>query len=288
MSAIIWDKVGEREYETGVDHGVLYIPDEAGNYDTGVAWNGLVSVTESPSGAEASPQYADNIKYLNLVSAEDFGATIEAFTYPEEFGQCDGTASPVDGVQLGQQGRRSFGLSYRTKVGNDTVGQDYGYKIHLIYGALAAPSEKAYQTINDSPEALTFSWAVTTSPVGVAGFKPTAQITINSTKVNSVALAQLEQLLYGSAGVDPELPQPADVLALFGGTVTTVTPTAPTYNSGTHVITIPTVTGVEYLIDGEVVSGTVTITTDTVVTARPTAGKIFPPVTDDDWFFDFV
>lgn len=288
MSAIIWDKVGERQYETGVDHGVLYIPDEAGNYDTGVAWNGLVSVTESPSGAEASPQYADNIKYLNLVSAEDFGATIEAFTYPEEFGQCDGTASPTAGVQLGQQGRRTFGLSYRTKIGNDTVGQDYGYKIHLIYGALAAPSEKAYQTINDSPEALTFSWAVTTSPVGVDGFKPTAQITINSTQVNEVALGQLEQLLYGTVGVDPELPSPAEVLALFEGTVTTVTPTAPTFNSSTHVITIPTVTGVEYLIDGEVVSGTVTITADTVVTARPTSGNIFPPVTDDDWFFDFV
>ena len=288
MSAIIWDKVGEREYETGVDHGVLYIPDENGVYDAGVAWNGLVSVTESPSGAEASPQYADNIKYLNLVSAEEFGATIEAFTYPEEFGQCDGTASPVEGVQLGQQGRSTFGLSYRTKIGNDTVGQDYGYKIHLIYGALAAPSEKAYQTINDSPEALTFSWAVTTSPVGVDGFKPTAQITINSTKVSAVALGQLEQLLYGSAGVDPQLPAPEDVLALFSGTVTTVNPAAPTYNSSTHVITIPTVSGVEYMIDGEVVSGTVTITADNVVTARPTSGKIFPEVVDDDWYFDFV
>jgi hypothetical protein len=288
MSQLTWDQVSERYYETGVDHGVLYLPDDMGVYNQGVAWNGLVTVTESPSGAAASPQYADNIKYLNLVSAEDFGATVEAFTYPEEFGECDGTASPSMGLSLGQQGRKSFGLSYRTKVGNDTLGQDYGYKIHLIYGALAAPSEKAYATINDSPAALTFSWALTTSPVDVPGFKPTALITIDSTKVGGAALAQLEQVLYGSAGVDPRLPSPAEVLAFFEGSVSTVTPTAPTFNSGTHVITIPSVTGVQYKIDGKVVSGTKTITTDTVVTANPAPGYIFPEVTDDDWFFDFV
>src|SRR5690606_35515536 len=172
MARVTWDQVGERLYETGVDHGVLYLRNETGDYDTGVAWNGLVSVTESPTGAESNPQYADNIKYLNLVSAEEFGATIEAFTYPEEFAQCDGTAAPAAGVYVGQQPRRTFGLSYRTQVGNDIDGTDHGYKLHLIYGALAAPSEKAYNTINDSPEAITFSWELTTTAVEVPGLKP--------------------------------------------------------------------------------------------------------------------
>lgn len=218
MAVLTWDQSGERLYETGVDKGVLYIPDVTGEYVTGFAWNGLVTVTESPSGAESSPQYADNIKYLNLVSAEDFGATIEAFTYPEEFGQCDGTAQPEPGVFVGQQGRKSFGLCYRTKIGNDIAGSDHGYKLHLIYGATAAPSEKAYSTINDSPEAITFSWEVTTIPVSVAGgLKPTAQITIDSTLVQPADLAALETLLYGATSVEPELPLPDAVIALFEG-----------------------------------------------------------------------
>lgn len=289
MAKLAWDNTGERFYETGVDHGVLYIPNNAGVYNNGVAWNGLTTVTESPSGAEATAMYADNIKYLNLISAEAFDATIEAFTYPEEFGQFDGTDSPVPGLMVGQQSRRSFGLSYRTRVGNDVGGSDYGYKLHLIYNATAAPSEKAYGTINDSPEAITFSWALSTTPTsaGVA-LKPTAQLTIDSTKVGAAALTVLEDALYGTAGVDPRLPTPVEVLDIFAGSTAVATPTAPTFNSSTHVITIPTVTGVEYLVDGAVVSGTVTITEDTVVTARATAGYRFPAVTDDDWYFDFV
>lgn len=215
MVALTWDNVGERVYETGVDHAVLYIPSDLGVYDTGFAWNGLTSVTESPSGAEASPQFADNIKYLNLVSAEQYGGTIEAFTYPEEFGQCDGTAAPKKGVLLGQQARRTFGLAYRTLIGNDIEGTEFGYKLHLIYGALAAPSEKAHTTVNDSPEAIAFSWAITTSPVAVTGSKPVSSITIDSTKVDPADLLALEALLYGAALIEPALPLPDAVLALF-------------------------------------------------------------------------
>ena len=214
MTKLTWDKVGERYYETGVSKGVLYIPDNAGVYDNGVAWNGLTTVTESPSGAEATPLYADNIKYLNLTSAEEFGATIEAYTYPPEFGQFDGTASPTSGVYVGQQSRKTFGLSYQTRLGNDVDGADYGYKIHLIYGALAAPSEKAYATINDSPEAITFSWELSTTAVDAGpDLKPTAQLVIDSTKVDAAALASLEDALYGTAGTNPRLPSPEDVLA---------------------------------------------------------------------------
>lgn len=218
---LTWDKVGERVYETGIDRGVLYLPDEAGAYSSGYAWNGLVSVTESPSGAEPSPQYADNIKYLNLISAEEFGGTIEAFTYPDEFAQCDGSAEPSPGVAIGQQNRRTFGLSYRTKVGTD-LSPDAGYKLHLVYGALAAPSEKAYATINDSPEALTFSWEISTTPVEVTGFKPTAVLTVDSTKAAAEDLTQLETMLYGTdgdPGAGPSLPLPNEVIALFGALV---------------------------------------------------------------------
>lgn len=288
MSKLIWDQVGHRYYETGVNRGVLYLPNGGGVYDSGFAWNGLTTVTESPSGAEATPQYADNIKYLNLISAEQFGATIEAFTYPVEFEECDGTASPQPGVAIGQQRRKPFGMSYQTRLGNDLDGVDYGYKIHLIYGALAAPSEKAHTTINDSPEAITFSWSVTTTPVDVTGYKPTAKITIDSTKVSPTALAALEDFLYGTVGADPMLPSPDAVLALFTGTVTTVTPTAPTYNSTTDVITIPTVTGVEYRINNLPVTGGITITESTVVKAYPLNGYKFPPVSDNDWLFTFV
>ena len=215
MAALVWDQTGERVYETGVDHGVLYIPDAGGDYDTGFAWNGLTAVTESPSGAEASPQYADNIKYLNLVSAEEFSATLEAFTYPDEFGQCDGTATPQPGVLIGQQTRKTFGLSYRTKVGNDVDGSDHGYKLHLLYGCLASPSEKAYSTINDSPEAITFSWEITTTPVLVTGKNPTSLIVIDSRTANSTDLAALEIILYGDVATEPRLPTPNEIVTLF-------------------------------------------------------------------------
>lgn len=214
MSKLVWDKTGERLYETGVKNGVLYVFDN-GTYGNGVAWNGLTAVTESPSGAEATPLYADDIKYLNLMSAEEFGATIEAYTYPEEFAQCNGEGVLVDGVVIGQQARKTFGLCYRTVVGNDTDGADHGYKLHIIYGALAAPSERAYATINDSPEAITFSWEVTTTPVGVEGFKPTASVTIDSTKCDAEKLAALEAKLYGSESEEPSLPLPDEIKTLM-------------------------------------------------------------------------
>jgi hypothetical protein len=216
MSKLVWDETGKRFYETGVSQGVLYPTKTGGTYDKGVAWNGLTAVTESPSGAEASPIYADNIKYLNLVSAEEFGATIEAYTYPDEFAACDGSAEIAPGVLIGQQNRKTFGLCYRTVLGNDADGNDYGYKLHLIYGALAAPSEKGYSTINDSPEAITFSWEVTTTPVNVPGFKPTAQITIESKKVDATKLTALEAILYGGTDTEPRLPLPDEIITLLG------------------------------------------------------------------------
>ena len=217
MSKITWDNVGERYYETGVKQGVLYPMQSGGVYTKGVAWNGLTAVTESPSGAEASPLYADDIKYLNLMSTEEFGGTIEAYTYPDEFAACDGSAALAAGVMIGQQKRNTFGLCYRTTLGNDTDGNDFGYKLHLIYGCLAAPSEKAYATINDSPEAITFSWEFTTTPVSVTGFKPTSQITIDSTKVDADKLAALEAILYGADAAEAKLPLPDEVAALMAG-----------------------------------------------------------------------
>lgn len=219
MPKITWDQTGERFYETGVDHGVLYIPTSTGAYEGGVAWNGLTAITESPSGAEPNPQYADNIKYLNLVSIEEFGATIEAFTYPVEFEQCDGTAEVAPGVTVGQQGRKTFGLSYRTLIGNDVDATDHGYKLHLIYGAMAAPSEKSRATINDSPEAMTFSWELTTTAVDVPGKKPTASLTIDSTRVAEGQLAAIEAILYGADANEPRMPLPAEVIELLGGTL---------------------------------------------------------------------
>ena len=214
MTALVWDDTGNRLYETGVDRGVLYIP-TAGVYDDGVAWNGLTAVTESPSGAEATPIYADNIKYLNLVSAEEFSCTLEAYTYPDEFLQFDGGANPVAGVTVGQQNRTTFGLSYRTLIGNDVDGTDHGYRLHLVYGCLAAPSEKAYATVNDSPEAITFSWEVSTTPVSVTGLKPTSVVTIDSTLVQPADLTAFETILYGDVGTDPALPLPDAVVAAF-------------------------------------------------------------------------
>lgn len=214
MPKITWDKTGDRLYETGVNKGVLY-PFSGSAYNKGVAWNGLTAVTESPSGAEATPLYADNIKYLNLVSAEEFGATIEAYTYPDEFAACNGEAELAKGVSIGQQARQTFGMSYQTKIGND-VNSELGYKIHIIYGALAAPSEKAYSTVNDSPEAITFSWEVTTTPVEVTGFKPTAYVVIDSTKVEAEKLALLEAKLYGSESEEATLPLPDEIVSIVG------------------------------------------------------------------------
>lgn len=213
--ALTWDDTGKRFYETGVKKGALYLQDESGNYPTGVAWNGLTAVTESPSGAEPTPLYADDIKYLNLYSVEEFGATIEAYTYPEEFAACDGSAELVKGVKIGQQDRKTFGLSYVTTKGNDVDGNAHGYLIHLIYGCMASPSEKAYATVNDSPEAITFSWELTTTPVSVEGFKPTASIVIDSTTVDADKLKAFEKILYGSDTAAARLPLPSEVKTTF-------------------------------------------------------------------------
>ena len=215
MSKLVWDQIGERFYETGVSQAALYVQ-EGGAYPKGVAWSGITAVTESPSGAEASPLYADNIKYLNLIGNEEFGATIEAYTYPEEFAQCDGSASLATGVTIGQQKRKSFGLVFKTLLGNDTDGTEHGYKLHMIYGATAAPSEKAYATVNESPEAITMSWEVTTIPVNVAGFKPTSIVTIDSTKADPTKLAELEAILYGSEDEEARLPLPDEVAQIMG------------------------------------------------------------------------
>lgn len=295
MTRVTWDAVGSRLYETGVDHGMLYLQNPvSGLYDIGYAWNGLTTVTESPSGAEPTPQYADNIKYLNLLSYEEFGGTIEAFMYPDQFAQCDGTAAPEPGVYLGQQNRRSFGLSYRTKLGNDLQGNDYGYKLHLVYGALASPSEKAYSTINDSPEAINFSWDFTTTPTDVGTinsvtYKPTSYMCIDSSKVSSARLSDLENFLYGTVGTDPSLPLPANVVATFSGSLTSVTPTPPTYDNSTDVVTIPSITGVTYrrLDTNAVVTGTFVISASLVIKAYPNLGYKFPAVVDDDWLITF-
>ena len=219
MAALEFDKLGEHIYETGVEKGVLY-PFTAGAYSKGVAWNGLINVTESPSGAEPTPLYADNIKYLNLMSVEEFGASIEAYTYPDEFAECDGSAALGVGVSIGQQTRKAFGMCYKTKIGNDILGEDYGYKLHLIYGCMAKPSEKAHATTSDSPEAATFSWELTTTPIAVPGFKPTASLTIDSTKVTAAKLAAIEDKLYGTGDIntimyEPTLLTPTEIKAIL-------------------------------------------------------------------------
>ena len=212
---LTWNAAGTRKFETGVSKGALYVQSSNGSYPLGVAWNGLTGVTESPSGAEATPFYADNIKYLNLLSNEEFGATIEAFTYPDEFAACDGSAEAIPGVMVGQQARKTFGLVYKTQLGDDIDGQDAGYKLHLVYGCKAAPSEKAYTTINDTPEAITFSWQLTTTPVAVANLKPTACLIIDSTTVDPVKLALLEDELFGTETDPANLPLPDAVIALL-------------------------------------------------------------------------
>ena len=215
MSKIVWDAIGEHTFETGVRNGVLYLKDAEGAYNTGVAWNGLTSVSESPEGAEATDLYADDIKYLTLMSAENFKATIEAYTYPVEFEECDGSATIANGVVIGQQSRKPFGLCYRTAIGNDTDGNEHGYKLHIVYGCQASPSEKQYSTINDSPEAITFSWEVNTTPVNVTGKKPTATLIIDSTKADKAKLTALEAILYGSEQTEPRLPLPDEIATLM-------------------------------------------------------------------------
>ena len=235
MSKIIWDEDSKRTYETGVSKGVLYPIQEDGQYTLGVAWNGLTAITESPSGAEATPMYADNIKYLNLISAEEFGATVEAYTYPDEFEACDGSAELQPGVSIGQQDRKKFGMSYVTVLGNNEKGNSYGYKLHLIYGATAAPSEKAYNTINDSPEAITFSWELSTTPVSVENMKPTASVTIDSTKVDKEKLEILEGILYGSKSENPRLPLPDEIAEIFKEDIQTLRSTPSVINGASNV-----------------------------------------------------
>lgn len=292
MTKLEWDKVGDRRYKTGVSKGVLFIPAADGTYPagSGVAWSGLTAITESPSGAEATKIYADNIVYANLVSVEEFGGTIEALYYPDEWAQCDGSATPQAGVSVGQQARKSFGLAYRTEIGSD-LNSGLGYEIKLVYGALASPSEKNNNTINDTPEAAPFSWEFSTTPVAVTGLKPTAILTIDSTKVNPVNLAALEDAIYGTAGTNSRLPQPDEVIAMFAGSQTAVTPTAPTATAA-GVITIPTVTGVQYrrADTNAVVTGTVTISggigSSLMIRANPASGAYkFAPNVDDDWLF---
>ena len=215
MSKLVWDQFGKRLYETGVDHGVLYPIQTGGVYSKGVAWNGLTAVAESPSGADVNDIYADNMKYLGLVGAEKFGATVEAYTYPDEFAECDGSVELVKGATIGQQNRKVFGMVYRTVVGNDVDGNEHGYKLHLIYGATAAPSEKAYNTINEDPEAITFSWELSTTPVNVTGHKPTASLTIDSTKADPAKLAELEKILFGDTETEPRLPLPDEIAQLL-------------------------------------------------------------------------
>lgn len=290
MAVLSWDGIGEKRYESGVDHGVLYPLDaNTGLYTPGVAWNGLTAVNEKPGGAAANPQFADNIKYLNLLSAETFGGTIEAFTYPDEFGPCDGTDLPTPGVAVGQQGRQTFGLCYRTKVGTD-VSADAGFKLHLVYGCLASPSEKDYSTINDSPAAVGFSWDFDATPVAATGLEPTALIVLDSTVVDATALSNLMDDLYGTVGTDPVLPPPDTVLAFFTGTITDITLSPATFD-GAHTITIPTQTGVKYYVDGvEHAAGSVVLTTGQkkVVSAVAQPGYHFNTPVVTSWLFTFV
>jgi hypothetical protein len=287
VTQLTWDPTGHRLYEAGISKGVLYLPDVSGNYNEGYAWNGLTKVTEKPTGAVATPQYADNAMYLNLVSTERFDADIEAFTYPDQFAACDGSVALEPGLMLGQQPRKTFGLSYRTEVGNDLAGTQYGYKLHMVYNCLAAPSQRDYQSINDNPNAIALTWAVSTTPIAVPGFKNASTLTVDSTKVDAAALANLEAFLYGTVGQDPQLPSIQAIQAIFAGTVITVTPVIPTYTSATHTITIPTVTGVTYYINGLPVTGSVVIAANTIVTAQPNVGYQFAANVDNDWEIDF-
>lgn len=290
MPVLMWDQTGEKVYENGVEKGVFYTVNGAGVYNNGYAWNGLISVTESPSGAEVNKQYADNRVYVSLRSAEEFGGTVEAFTYPQEsIPALDGSATPTLGVAVGQQGRPTFGMSYITKVGND-LNPDAGEKIHLIYGASANPSEKNYTTVNESPEAATFSWELTTSPVDVGTvnaveYKPVSTITIDTRLEDPDAVATLKEFLHGTAGSDPSLPSPAAVITIFTSTTIEVTPTEPSYDTGTDIMTVPSIAGVEYYMDDELLAAGAqpAFTENHMVEARPAIGYKFPPNVDTDW-----
>lgn len=288
MTQLVWNQPGERVFELGTDRGVLYHKDINGVYTDGEAWNGLKSVSKSPSGGEPTKMYADNMVWLTLLSVEEFAATIECMMYPKGFEKYDGLATPVPGVVLGQQPRESFGFSWRTLKGNDIEGQEAGYKIHLAYGCLAKPTEQAHNTINESPETTSFSYELSTTPVTVTGYKPTAYVCIDSTEVDAGDLAALELILYGSVGQTPKLPLPDQVLGLFSGAVLVAQPTPPTYDSGTDTLTIPSMTGVDYLIDGEVQpSGPQVITGDVDVEARPKNGYYFGDDADTYWRITF-
>lgn len=295
MATLVWDQIGERRYETGVDKGVLYPVADDGSYDDGVAWNGLESVTETPTGADATKTYADNIPYLNLISQELLGGTIAAYTYPDEWAECDGSKSPSAGVTAGQQRRRPFGMCYRSRVGNDIEGTDFGYKLHLLYGATASVAERAYTTINDTPEALTFSWPFTTIPVTVeeAGYAPTSIVTVDSTKTDPDNLADLEAILYGDESTEPRLPLPDEVFSLVGTSTTAVdlgTPAnQPTYNAGTHVVTLPTVTGIQWKINGvnKTSGAQPALTVGQVANVEAVATSGYHVVGDEDWAFNY-
>jgi hypothetical protein len=298
MTALVWDQVGERTYETGVDHGVLYVADDSGDYPQGVPWSGLTTVTETPAGADSNKQYADNIVYLNLLSAETWGGTIEALTFPDEFYVCDGSAEPTPGVFLHQQKRHPFGFVYRTRIGNDLDDQ-VGYKLHLFWNALASPSQKANATVNDTPAPVQFSWTVSTTAVAVGTidsveYRPLSTMTIDSTKVDATALAALEAQLFGDSTTTPNLPTPAAVVAMFSGTVTEVNlgvaANQPSYNSSTHVVTIPAVTGVTWTInDVDATPGAQPAMSSgdvSVVEAHP-ADTAHTLTGDTDWLFDY-
>jgi hypothetical protein len=290
MTVLVFDDTGNRRFETGVKKGVLY-PLNTGNglYDTGFAWNGLTEVKEKPAGAASNKTYADNAVYSNLLSAETFAGEISAYTYPDQFGLCDGTAEPASGVTVGQQPRATFGLSYRTEVGND-LSSDLGYKVHLVYGALASPSERDYSTINDSPAPVAFTWAFDCTGASSTSYGSTSLLTLDSTKVDASALSSLEDFLYGTSGTSPSLPPPDSVLALFTGSITAITLTAPTFD-GAHTITIPSQTGVTYRVDGVVhAAGSQLLTSGQkkVVTATPNAGYVFNKPVVTSFLFTFV
>lgn len=294
MSTLEWNKTGERFFETGVSNGVLYPLSNLGRYDRGYAWNGLTAVNDSPSGAENTKEYADNIPYLNMTSAEELDGTIEAFQSPREFDQCDGTATPFPGIGVGQQRRRAFGFSYQTLIGNDLDGQDHGYKIHVIYGAMAAPSERSNATVNDSPEAMTLSWEFNTTPVAITpeivvngrALRPTAKLTFSSLDFAPEKMTALKEVLYGTASTDARLPLPHELITMMSGTITEVTPTAPTYEDLTKTLTIPNTAGVVYIVRGNPMdAGDVVLDSSVVVTAIPSIGYRFPDVTPTQWVF---
>lgn len=293
MTKLAWDETGKKFYRTGVDRGVLYQA-VSGEYVGGTAWNGLTTVTASPSGAESNKKYADNIVYLNLLSVEEFNATIEAFSYPDAFEQNDGSATPTPGVHVSQQRRKPFGLCYRNLLGNDELANDYGYELNLVWGCLAAPSERPNASVSDSPEPQALSWELSTTPINVGTvlgveYKPTSKMTISSKGTDPTKLAALEAALYGTVSTDALLPLPADVILMMASTLTSATPAAPTYNSTTDKVTIPGTTGVIYSLNGiDVPAGDYDITANAEVRARPATGYKFPVPTQTQWVFTFA